>query len=237
MSNFPKVVVFFESTHYDMGALLLNLAAAAWRYERRATLLVDADPAYRLTRAASASHQFLPRTQAVLNLEDYFDAAARFDISPKLSPWQLSRHARQLIPNRGDVLGAHARALGAVLSTGGALDLGQRVDDLLLPMDQGIHRCLVLAPSPGAGLGALLGAHANQIVIVGDTLDDMEPDFNAIQRFCLAVDPMGPDSVLPLYLQNKQSRFRPSVGNLTVLSPVYLEGTEPEQLANIINLL
>jgi hypothetical protein len=239
MTISPHVVVFFESVPTDMGTLLLNLAAAAWKYERRTTLLVDADPARRLTRAAKINPRFLPRTEDVHDLEDYFEAAERLEASPSLAPWRLSDRARRLIPNRGNVLGAHARALATVLSTGGALNLGEHLGDLLYPLEAGVHLSLILAPPPGSGLGAFLGAHANQIVLVGDSFTEMKLVLSDIDRFCLAAYPSGPDTILPVLRGGVPTRIRSfPPGSPERLPPIYVDDFgSPQQALQMLRLL
>ena len=240
MSRIPSVVVFYDTRPVggtDPGDLLLRLAAAAWRYERRTTLLVDADPNARITRQAHlhVGKRYLPPTGGEPTLDEHLDAMAELEPPLTFTPWRLSRRARSLIPGGGDALGAHARALGAVVSTGGALDLCDRISELLCPLDQSISLTLVLAPPPGGGLGSLLGSRANQIVLLGDDLEGMIPALGAIDRACRAADPLGPDELVPVVFGPRLARARLKDGLPERHAPVFLN--DPEDDASLRRLL
>jgi len=229
------VVVFFEApsdVRWDVGLLLLNLAAVAWESDRLSTFLVDADPRGRLTREAEKNlHKFLPRVGEETTLEDLFSAAADLDVSPRCLSRRLTRKARSLVRPGRDVMGAHARALGAVVASGGALDLGGRTSEWLRGSDAGL--VLVSAPLSSTGLGALLGSLADEVVVLcGGDASSATVAFDAVDRLSRAADPRGPSGVIPVFPTSTPFHERePSIGGVRRASPVCLSGTDtPERV-------
>ncbi len=238
MSRVPNVVVFYEAgpgSVTDYGQLLLTLATTAWVFARQKTLLVDADPAGRLTRAAEGTKGLLPRTSGERTFEEYLDAAERLDPPPEVVPWKLSRHARYLVPSGGDPLGAHMRALGRVVATGGALHLGDRMEELFNPTELDIALTLVAAPSPNSGLGALLGAQADLLVVVGADEARIAAELPGLANIAHAANPLGPDAVLPLLIGGVKRKVRWPTGPLDRLQLVHLPGElTPEELLPLL---
>ncbi len=243
MQETPYVVVFYEtpsSSLIDAGGLLLHLAGAAWRYQRLTTLLVDADPAARLTRAARAFRPaFRPARGSEPTFDDHLLAAAMLEPPPEIDPWRLSRQARSLVPAGVDPLHAHAQALAAVAASGGVLDIGARVARLLRPDELKVHLTLVLAPSPSGGLGQLLGAQADLVVLLGDSLGAMGgAPLSAIGRTCRAAAPLGPTDVLPVLLPTDGNARSPTLprGEPRRRPTLRLEGVgSPEQLLPLLH--
>lgn len=242
MISIPDVVVFYEISPLPMdpGAVILSIADAAWRYDRRKTLVVDADPGGRVTAEAHrrVGRRYLPPTGDELTLDDHLEAAAQLDLPPPLSPWRLSRNARRLVPSGTDVTGAHARALGAVVATGGALNLQDRLADVLYPTDEGVDLTLVLAPPPGGGLGALLGAQADLVVLLCSDLEMLGPARRAVDRICSAATSGGPHEALPLLLGAGRRPARALEADDRMLAPIVLARLDDErQLRQVLRAL
>lgn len=224
---------------FDPGGLLLNLAAAAWRYERMSTLLVDADPFARLTRAATDPARALrPRAGDEPTIEQVLDAAASFEAPLDFHPWRLSQRARSLVPSRGDIFGAHARALGAVVRSGGALSLGERLNNVFRPLGHGIQLTLVLAPDPASGAGALLCSLADRVIVLARDFRQMTQKLRGIDDVCRVMAPEGPDEVVPVLVGAGVLNRPLPEGEIERLDPISLAAwAAPEDTLPILRAL